>query len=85
MNTAESILVIITSSVLALFLLVAIIATIYAIKVVKQVRRVVAKAEEVVDTAEAAAEAVRQANGPLAMFKLVKNIVTLVNKYQKKK
>jgi hypothetical protein len=52
---------------------------------VKQVKRVVAKAEEVIDTAEAAAEAVRHASGPMAALKLIKNIVTIVNKYQKGK
>jgi len=84
MDQAESILVIITSSVLILFLLLSIVAAIYVIKMVKQVKRVVAKAEEVIDTAEAAAEAVRHASGPMAALKLIKNIVTLVNKYQKK-
>jgi hypothetical protein len=85
MNTAESILVIITSSFLSIFLLLAIIATIFVIKVVRSVRRVVEKAEDVVDSAEAAAEAFKHTSGPMAALKLVRNIVELVNKEQKKR
>lgn len=85
MEHAESILVIITSSVLVIFLLLAIATAIYIMKVVKQVKRVVVKAEEVVDTAEAAAEAVRQVDGPLAALKLLRNIVRLVDKHQQRK
>jgi len=89
MNTAEQILVIITSAVLILFLLLAIAATIYLIKLVRNIRRVVAKAEDVVDSAEAVAEAFKNVGenvgGPLAAFKLVRNIVELVNKTHKKK
>lgn len=85
MNTAESILVIITSSLLSLFLLLAIVATVFIIKISKSVKRVIAKAEDVVDTAEAAAETFKHTSGPMGALKLIKNIVTMVNKEQKKR
>jgi hypothetical protein len=85
MNTAESILVIITSSFLVLFLLLAIVATVLIIKLVKTIKRVATKAEDLVDSAEAVTDAFRHVNGPMAALKLVKNIVELVHKEQKKR
>ncbi len=85
MNTAESILVIITSSFLVLFLIVAIVATVAVIKLIKRVRIIIDKAEDVIDSAEQVADAVKNVGGPLAIFKLVKNIVELVNKHNKRK
>lgn len=83
-QSAESILVIITSAVLIIFLLVAIVAAVYLVKLAKNVRKVVAKAEDVVDSAEAVTEAFRNVGGPLAALKLVRNIVQIVNKAHKK-
>jgi hypothetical protein len=85
MDTATQILVIITSSVLVIFLILAIVTAVYIIKLVKNTRRVVAKAEDVLDTAEAAAESLRNVGGPLAALKLVRNIVEIVHKVQKGK
>ena len=59
-------------------------ATIYIIKVVKAIRRVAAKAEDVMDSAEAVADAFRNVDGKLAAFKMLKNIIELVSKQKKK-
>lgn len=83
-DSAESILVIITSAVLVIFLLVAIVATIYIVKVAKNIRHVVGKAEDVVESAEAVTDAFKNVGGPLAAFKLMRNIVHVVNKAQRK-
>ncbi len=85
MNTAESILVIITSSFLVLFLVVAVVAGVMLIKLLKSIKHVVVKAEEVIDSAEAVADSFKNVGGPLAALKLLKNIVELVNKTKHKK
>jgi predicted PurR-regulated permease PerM len=82
-NDAASILVIIVSAVLVLFLIVAIVATILVAKLVNSARGLVHKAEEFVDSAESAAEALKNVGGPLAAFKLIRNIVKMINKVKK--
>ena len=83
MQNAESILVIIVSTVLALFLLTAIIVLVLIAKLVQAIRRLVARAEDLVETAGEAAEMLRDASGPLALFKLVRNIMKAVDKARK--
>jgi hypothetical protein len=85
MDTASEVLVIIVSSVLVIFLVAAIVATIYAIKVMKQVRTIVAQAESVVDSVEAAASTFQKAASPLALLKVVGNIVEQANRIRRKK
>lgn len=82
MHDAESILVIIVSSTLTLFLIMAIIVLVLAAKLLAAITRIVTKAEQVVDTAEAAAQMLKDASGPLALFKLIKNMVATVEKMQ---
>ena len=83
MQNAESILVIIVSTVLALFLLTAIIVLVLIAKLVQAIRQLVARAEDLVETAGEAAEMLRDASGPLALFKLVRNIMKAVDKARK--
>lgn len=83
MQNAESILVIIVSATLALFLLTAIIVLVLVARLVQALRRIVNEAERVVETAGEAAEMLRNASGPLALFKVVRNIVNAVDKKRK--
>ena len=83
MHEAESILVIIVSSVLTLFLIISIIVLVMIAKLVSAIRRVVERAESVVETASEAAEMMRNASGPLALFKVVSNILKSVEKMRK--
>jgi hypothetical protein len=54
------------------------------IKLISSVRRVAAKAENVVDTVEeSATEILRDTEGKLAFFKLIRNIVKVVKKHNK--
>lgn len=78
MNTTESVLLIILSVFLALFLSLAIAVTILTIKLIKSVRSIVLKAETIVDSVETAADVVKNASGPLATLKVIKNIIDLV-------
>ena len=80
MNNAESVLVIILAVTLTIFLLVAITVLILIAKLIKAARRLVDKAERVAESAEEAADMLKNASGPLAMFKLMRNIIKLVEK-----
>lgn len=83
MHEAESILVIIVSSVLTLFLITSVIVLVMVAKLVGAIRRVVEHAESVVETASEAAEMMRNASGPLALFKVLSNIIKTVEKSRK--
>lgn len=83
MQNAESILVIIVSATLALFLVTAIVVMVLIAKLVQALRRIVDDAERVVETAGEAAEMLRNASGPLALFKVVRNMVNAVDKMRK--
>jgi hypothetical protein len=83
MEHAQEILVIIVSSLLSLFLIFGIIVLVLAIKLVRAVRKVVGKAEHDIDSAEAATEVIKNASGPLAVLKLIRNIVKTVEKRRK--
>jgi len=52
-------------------------------KLIQSVRRIVDQAEKVVETAGEAAEMMRNASGPLALFKVVRNMVKAVDKTRK--
>ena len=84
MQNAESILVIINSAVLSLFLIVGIIVLILIARLVNSIKHVVDRAEEAIETAGEAAEMLRNASGPLALFKVLRNIMQTTDKPKKK-
>lgn len=71
MDTAAQVLLIIVSSVLAIFLIVLIVVGVFFIKVLKEVRRITSKAETVVNSIESAGRRV----SPVAVFRLIGGIV----------
>ena len=82
-TTTDSIFLIILSCLLSLFTLLGIVLLLVIIKLVGQVKRVVAKAEDVVDSVESAAEVLKDTQGKLAFFKLVRNIIKLAQRSRK--
>jgi len=84
MNNAEQILVIIVSSVLTLLLILLIVASIYAIKVMRQLKRITARAEQVADSVESAADLLGRSAGPIGLIKLVASIVEQTTKSRRK-
>jgi hypothetical protein len=85
METAALVLLIIVSSVLAIFLVVLIAVAIYFIKVLKEVRQITARAENVVGSVESAASAVGRTMSPIAVFRLIGGIVNHSNKARKRR
>ncbi|HUY85018.1 MAG TPA: hypothetical protein VMU97_00720 [Candidatus Dormibacteraeota bacterium] len=84
MTTTDTTLLIILTALLSIFFLLCISLVIGLLKLLAAVRRVVAKAEDVVDSVESAAEVLRDTQGRMAFFKLVRNIVKLANRSRKK-
>lgn len=85
MDTAAEILVIIVSAVLAVFLIVLIVALVQGIKILKQVKKITARAENVADSMEAAAAAFERTASPLAVLKVIGNIVEQTTRIRKRK
>lgn len=75
MNTAFDVLVIVLSSLLGIFLLLAIIAVVVVLKLVTSLRSIVAKGEQIVDSAEAIGETLREHAGAVNIVKLLFNLV----------
>ncbi len=72
---AQSILVIIVSSILTLFLIVLIVLMVLVIKLVKQLRLIADKAEKAVASVESAGQILKNTSGPLALFKVARNLI----------
>ncbi len=85
LHNAEAVLVIIVSVTLTIFLTAAIVVLVFVAKLVASLRRIVDRAEQVVETAGTAAEMLRNASGPLAFFKVLRNIMRSVDKMHKSK
>jgi cell shape-determining protein MreC len=85
MDTAQSILVIILSSFLAIFLILSIVLAAALIKLVKKMQTVADKAHDIVDNVESAADMFRKTAGPLALGRFFVNVYETVSKHKKKK
>lgn len=83
MDTTEQLLLIFLSAALAVLLVLAIIAMVLAIKLMKSIRRISEKAENIIEDVEQVGDTFRQAAGPLALLRVVSNIVSVVNKHKK--
>ncbi len=83
MTTTDTVLLIILTSLLSLFTLIGIILLVALLKLVSSVKRAVAKAEGVIDSVESAAEVIKDTQGRLALFKLVRNLIKLVQRSRK--
>lgn len=84
MSTTDNVLLIVLTSLLSIMILMGILILIAVLNVVVAVRRVVSKAETVVDSVESAAEVLSDTKGRLALFKLISNIIKMSSKAHKK-
>jgi hypothetical protein len=83
MTTTDNALLIIITTLLSLLLLASLMVTVIVYKLLSSVKRVVAKAEGVIDSVESATEVLKDSKGNLALFKLIRNIIKLVQKGRK--
>jgi hypothetical protein len=82
-SNTDTVLLIIMTVFLSLFFLIGIIVLIALLRTIGNVKRVLYKAEDVIDTVESATEVLKDTQGRLALFKLISNIVKMVNKRSK--
>lgn len=85
MSDSATILVIILSSFLAIFILLAIIATYKFIQVLEHLKHISEKAEKIADSAEHVGEFFRHTAGPVAIAKLLANLTETVFNRSKRK
>lgn len=85
MDTAAEILVIITSSVLVIFLVVGIILAIYLIKLTAEIRKITRSAQNTVNHIDAAVTGITRISSPIFVAELLsKYIKKMTNKTSKK-
>lgn len=80
MTTTDNVLLIILTSLLSILILIGIIILIAVLNLTFTLRRVVGKAENVVNSVEATTEVFSEAKGRLAIIKLINNLVKLAQK-----
>jgi uncharacterized membrane protein len=80
MTTTDTVLLYILTIILSIFFLLGIVVLIALLKLIASIKRAVARAEDVIDSVESAAEVLRDTEGRLAVFKLVRNIVKMTKK-----
>lgn len=80
MSTLDTVFLIITACAISLFFLLGAVLVGLTIGLVRKARKVIAKAEDAIDSVEAAAVVLKNARGPVGAFHLLKNIIELVNK-----
>lgn len=84
LTTLDQALLIIVSAAITIFFILGIIAMSLTLALVSKVKRVVAKAEDAIDSVEEATQTIKnigaQAGGPLAIFKIMKNIYDTFNR-----
>jgi len=85
MDTAAEVLLIVVSSVLSIFLIVGIVALVYVVKILKQIKLITDRAENVAESMESAPDTFKKTATPIAILKLVGNIVDQASRVRKKK
>lgn len=83
MNTTEQIILIILAAALAIFLILAIIIAIQVLRLIRLINQTAEKAQHLIDSAETAAETIKNAAGQLSILKFVHSVVDMVNKRKK--
>jgi hypothetical protein len=78
MDTSTEILLTVLTVLLSIFFIIMIAVAVGIFKLVSMVKRVVVKAESVVDSVESAAEVLKDTSGRMAFFKLIRNIMKIV-------
>lgn len=85
MENAQTILVVILSGFLAVFLLLGIVLLALIIKIAKNIKHITEKAEQVVDQAEHIGDFFKKATGSFAFARLISNIANSVFNHEEKK
>jgi hypothetical protein len=84
MTTVDTVFLIITACAISLFFIIGVVLLGLIIALISKIKKLVTQAESLIDTVEDAAFTIKNvgsnASGPLAMLKVINNIVKLVNR-----
>ena len=80
MTDTETVLVLIQIVHLSIFFTLCIVVMAIVVSLLSSLKRVVSKAEDVIDSVETAAETITAASGKLTIMKLISNIIKLSTK-----
>lgn len=80
MTTTETVLLIVVTSLLSVFIIICIAVVLAILKLITTVKLVVAKAETVVDSVESAADVFKNVGGKVTLIKLIKNILDITQR-----
>lgn len=84
LTTLDQTLLIITSTAITIFFILGIIAMSMGLALISKIKSVVRKAEDAIDSVEEATQTIKdigaKAGGPLAIFKIMKNIYETFNR-----
>ncbi|MCA9329013.1 hypothetical protein KDA11_00025 [Candidatus Saccharibacteria bacterium] len=75
LTTAQQVILVILSSFLAIFLLLGIVTSIVIIGIMRHIKKIINKAEHIADNAESVTNFFKQSAGPVALAKLISNLV----------
>jgi predicted PurR-regulated permease PerM len=78
MTTTDQVLIIILCVLLSVFFALCIAVMIVVLKLIGSIRQIVDRAEEAVESVESAAEVLKNTSGRLAFFKLMRNIMKMM-------
>jgi hypothetical protein len=84
MDTSTHILVIALSILLGIFLILSVVIAVQIVRLLRAINRIVEKAGAIIDTAEHVGKIFGNVSGPLAVAKLVHNIVDAVVQHNKR-
>lgn len=85
LNTAQQFLVIVLSTTLAIFLVLAIVAIIFIIRLLSTLRRVADRAERVAQSAEAVGDMIKNVAGPATIMRLARTVFEAVSSHKQAK
>lgn len=84
MNTAFDVLVYALGVLLGIFLILSIIAVASVLKLLKALRQIIAKGEQLVDSAEAIGETIRRNAGAAGILRMMLKFVSSINNMKHK-
>ena len=85
MDTTDHVLLIILTSLLSLFFIICIALAVGVLKLVKELRQIVSRADDIVDSVESATEALKHTGDRVALFKLMKTVFNISQKRKGRK
>ena len=83
LSTTQQTLLIILGSALAVFIVLAIVIAVLVIRLLAAVNLIAAKAEKLIESAEAVGQVFKKASGPVGIFNVIKGAFDMVQQHKR--